>query len=139
MLNITIGQVSPYTDNDENHFGVNDVGLPDGCQIEQVHSLQRHGTASSSGTVRTMLTLYPSVHSPAIPNRRFRRWSKRRELRSQAVQLHICEPAFLVQRTIDVLELVCVSDGRVISDQHWRHYRISVRRYVLESVRQDAV
>ena len=36
------GQLTPYTDNAENYFGVQDVGLPDGCQIEQVHSLQRH-------------------------------------------------------------------------------------------------
>jgi hypothetical protein len=36
------GQLSPYADNAENYFGVQDVGLPDGCQIEQVHSLQRH-------------------------------------------------------------------------------------------------
>ncbi|KAI9667923.1 MAG: hypothetical protein M1821_000743 [Bathelium mastoideum] len=36
------GQVSPYADNAENFFGVNDVGLPDGCQIEQAHTLQRH-------------------------------------------------------------------------------------------------
>ena len=25
------GQISPYRDNDERYFGVNDVGLPDGC------------------------------------------------------------------------------------------------------------
>jgi hypothetical protein len=36
------GQISPYRDNDERFFGVDDIGLPDGCQIEQVHSLQRH-------------------------------------------------------------------------------------------------
>ncbi|KAK5718141.1 hypothetical protein LTR17_015863 [Elasticomyces elasticus] len=36
------GQVSPYRDNEDSYFGVDDVGLPDGCQIEQVHSLQRH-------------------------------------------------------------------------------------------------
>ena len=36
------GQVSPYRDNAENYFGVEDVGLPDGCQVEQAHSLQRH-------------------------------------------------------------------------------------------------
>ncbi len=37
------GQVSPYMDNTDSYFGVNDVGIPDGCAIEQVHSLQRHG------------------------------------------------------------------------------------------------
>lgn len=36
------GQISPYRDNDERYFGVEDVGLPNGCQVEQVHSLQRH-------------------------------------------------------------------------------------------------
>ncbi|KIW02731.1 uncharacterized protein PV09_06165 [Verruconis gallopava] len=36
------GQISPYADNNETYFGVEDVGLPDGCGIEQVHSLQRH-------------------------------------------------------------------------------------------------
>lgn len=36
------GQISPYADNAETYFGVQDVGLPDGCQIEQAHSLQRH-------------------------------------------------------------------------------------------------
>ena len=36
------GQISVYADNAENYFGVQDVGLPDGCQIEQAHSLQRH-------------------------------------------------------------------------------------------------
>lgn len=36
------GQLSPYADNDEALFGVQDVGLPDGCGIEQVHTLQRH-------------------------------------------------------------------------------------------------
>lgn len=36
------GQISPYSDNDENQFGIQDVGMPEGCQIEQVHSFQRH-------------------------------------------------------------------------------------------------
>lgn len=36
------GQISTYADNAENYFGVQDVGLPDGCAIEQAHSLQRH-------------------------------------------------------------------------------------------------
>ncbi|EXJ91858.1 hypothetical protein A1O3_00408 [Capronia epimyces CBS 606.96] len=37
------GQITPYADNAEEFFGVSDVGLPDGCQVEQVHLLQRHG------------------------------------------------------------------------------------------------
>jgi hypothetical protein len=36
------GQISPYNDNDDRYFGVNDVALPDGCGIEQVHILHRH-------------------------------------------------------------------------------------------------
>lgn len=44
------GQLSPYRDNDENAFGVENVGLPDGCQIEQVHSLQRHAQRFPGGS-----------------------------------------------------------------------------------------
>lgn len=29
------GQISPYSDNAADIFGVKDVGLPDGCQVEQ--------------------------------------------------------------------------------------------------------
>ncbi|KAF8848142.1 phosphoglycerate mutase-like protein [Acephala macrosclerotiorum] len=36
------GEVSAYGDNDEDYFGVGYVGLPDGCQIESVSTLQRH-------------------------------------------------------------------------------------------------
>jgi hypothetical protein len=36
------GQISPYSENPDNYFGVKDVGLPNGCQIEQAHTLQRH-------------------------------------------------------------------------------------------------
>ncbi|MCJ1402945.1 hypothetical protein MMC11_006166 [Xylographa trunciseda] len=36
------GQISPYIDNAEDYFGVQFVGLPSGCQIEQAHTLQRH-------------------------------------------------------------------------------------------------
>lgn len=36
------GQISTYRDNPADVFGVQDVGLPDGCQVEQVHTLQRH-------------------------------------------------------------------------------------------------
>ena len=36
------GEISPYADNPENYFGVPNVGLPSGCQIEQVQVLQRH-------------------------------------------------------------------------------------------------
>lgn len=36
------GEITPYSDNAENYFGVEDVGVPSGCQIEQAHLLQRH-------------------------------------------------------------------------------------------------
>ncbi|RFU23886.1 4-nitrophenylphosphatase/Acid phosphatase, partial [Scytalidium lignicola] len=36
------GQISPYHDNPDDRFGVEYVGLPSGCQIESVHTLQRH-------------------------------------------------------------------------------------------------
>lgn len=36
------GQISPYRDNAADVFGVSDIGLPDGCQVEQAHTLQRH-------------------------------------------------------------------------------------------------
>ncbi|KAK0945512.1 hypothetical protein LTR29_003117 [Friedmanniomyces endolithicus] len=43
------GQISPYHDNAGAYFGVDDVGLPNGCQIEQVHSLQRHAQRFPTG------------------------------------------------------------------------------------------
>jgi hypothetical protein len=43
------GQISPYADNVETYFGVQDVGLPDGCQIEQAHSLQRQANRFPTG------------------------------------------------------------------------------------------
>ncbi|KAF7973522.1 hypothetical protein HWV62_14944 [Athelia sp. TMB] len=36
------GQITPYHDNSPDYFGVEQVGLPDGCGIEQVHVLHRH-------------------------------------------------------------------------------------------------
>lgn len=36
------GQIAPYVDNFEDYFGIDLVGLPNGCQIEQVHTLRRH-------------------------------------------------------------------------------------------------
>lgn len=36
------GQITPYADNAEDHFGVQSTGLPEGCQVEQAHVLQRH-------------------------------------------------------------------------------------------------
>lgn len=43
------GQISTYRDNDEDYFGVNNVGIPDGCQLEQAHSLQRHANRFPTG------------------------------------------------------------------------------------------
>jgi hypothetical protein len=33
------GQISTYADNPDNYFGVDFVGLPDGCQVVSGHSL----------------------------------------------------------------------------------------------------
>ena len=44
------GQITPYGDNNESYFGISDVGLPDGCQIEQAHLLQRHGARFPGST-----------------------------------------------------------------------------------------
>lgn len=44
------GELSPYYDNAENYFGVNDTGVPNGCQIEQAHLLERHGSRFPSGS-----------------------------------------------------------------------------------------
>lgn len=43
------GEIRPYADNNETYFGVEDVGLPDSCQVEQVHLLERHGSRFATG------------------------------------------------------------------------------------------
>lgn len=43
------GQITPYSDNNETYFGVNDTGLPNSCQVEQVHLLERHGSRFPTG------------------------------------------------------------------------------------------
>ena len=43
------GNLRPYADNAPSYFSVNDTGLPDGCQIEQVHVLHRHGARFPTG------------------------------------------------------------------------------------------
>ena len=43
------GQLSPYHVNPDNRFGVKDVGVPDGCQIVQAHTLQRHAERFPTG------------------------------------------------------------------------------------------
>lgn len=43
------GQITPYFDNNETYFGVNDTGLPDSCQVEQFHLLERHGSRFPTG------------------------------------------------------------------------------------------
>lgn len=42
------GQITPYADNTDNYFGIEDIGLPDGCQVEQAHLLERHGSRFST-------------------------------------------------------------------------------------------
>ncbi|GAA97383.1 uncharacterized protein L969DRAFT_87329 [Mixia osmundae IAM 14324] len=44
------GQISPYRDLAENHFGVNNTGVPAGCGLVQAHSLQRHGQRYPTGS-----------------------------------------------------------------------------------------
>ena len=44
------GQLSPYYDQNETSFGVQDVGVPDGCQVEQVHLIERHGSRFPTGS-----------------------------------------------------------------------------------------
>ena len=44
------GQITPYFDNNETYFGVNSTGLPDSCQVEQVHLLERHGSRFPTGS-----------------------------------------------------------------------------------------
>lgn len=43
------GEISPYSDNALDYFGVQDVGLPSGCQLEQAHLLQRHANRFPTG------------------------------------------------------------------------------------------
>lgn len=45
------GQIAPYHDNKPDYFGVEKVGLPDGCGIEQVHVLHRCVSYSGRGHV----------------------------------------------------------------------------------------
>lgn len=49
QLTYVLGQLSTYKDNPEDYFGVEDVGLPHGCQVEQAHSLQRHAQRFPTG------------------------------------------------------------------------------------------
>ncbi|KAK2595467.1 hypothetical protein QQS21_006807 [Conoideocrella luteorostrata] len=43
------GELSIYADNPESSFGVQYVGLPDGCQVESVSTLQRHAQRFPEG------------------------------------------------------------------------------------------
>ncbi|EFX06705.1 histidine phosphatase [Grosmannia clavigera kw1407] len=43
------GQLSPYASNADDLFGVNDVGVPAGCGLEQAHLLQRHAQRFGTG------------------------------------------------------------------------------------------
>ena len=43
------GQLTPYSDNAEDFFGVENVGVPAGCQVEQTHVLQRHANRFPGG------------------------------------------------------------------------------------------
>lgn len=43
------GQITPYIPNNESYFGIQNVGLPNDCQVEQVHLLERHGSRFPTG------------------------------------------------------------------------------------------
>ena len=43
------GEISPYTDNAADYFGVKDAGIPASCQLEQAHLLQRHANRFPTG------------------------------------------------------------------------------------------
>ncbi|KAK4689038.1 hypothetical protein P7C73_g1071, partial [Tremellales sp. Uapishka_1] len=43
------GQLAQYKDLAANEFGVKNVGLPDGCAVEQAHVLHRHGAREATG------------------------------------------------------------------------------------------
>lgn len=51
------GEISTYGDNTPSYFGVQNVGLPDGCQIEQAHLLQRHAQRFPTGNEALQFTL----------------------------------------------------------------------------------
>ena len=44
------GMLTPYSDNPPDLWGVQDAGIPAGCQIEQAHVLQRHANRFPSGS-----------------------------------------------------------------------------------------
>jgi hypothetical protein len=50
------GQITPYNDNKPSFFGVEKVGLPDGCGIEQVHVLHRYVICTCGNYVRSFLS-----------------------------------------------------------------------------------
>jgi hypothetical protein len=43
------GQLTPYSKNPENYFGTQDVGIPNGCQVEHVHLIERRGSRFPTG------------------------------------------------------------------------------------------
>ncbi|KHJ34156.1 putative repressible acid phosphatase [Erysiphe necator] len=63
------GHLSPYTDNPDDHFGVKYTGLPDGCQIESVQTIQRHSerfptsTYGDGGNINSFTQRISEFHS----------------------------------------------------------------------------
>ena len=45
------GMLTPYSDNAPDLWGVQDVGIPAGCQVGQAHVLQRHTYCKDTRTV----------------------------------------------------------------------------------------
>jgi hypothetical protein len=68
------GQISVYEDNPEDYFGVDYVGLPDGCQI--VSLLFRRPMARRQQLINVGIRQHASTPCPAIPNQLERRWRK---------------------------------------------------------------
>lgn len=60
------GQITPYADNADNYFGVQDVGLPDGCQVEQAHLLERIASPPVTLTMVSMTKTLPPKSSTGL-------------------------------------------------------------------------
>lgn len=97
------GQISPYADNPENYFGIDYVGLPDGCQI--VRSLPK-----SLPNVYTNLGISANSPTPcpALPYQWRGRWRKRHPLRKQGFELRL-KSQQRIYRTPQLPEFLCAA------------------------------
>lgn len=128
------GQISPYVDNLENYFGVNYVGLPNGCQIEQAHTLQRHAQrfptgGSDDGTSnQQQITFHANCHR-----------GQRHALRHEALRVSGEQYRCRVYWSIDVSQLLHVLARLFVSHQCRCEDRVQLWCVVLESIRQDTL